>query len=183
MSRMTCDRARGVLHEVLDGDLMDADLRSMLHAHLAGCQACREFEADTRQIQSALAALPMVSLSEEALDEVWNRTSRARAGSGGFSRRGFDWRVAAAAAVVTIGLVGTWWIGAPEPVGPTELELARAATEARMVLGMTANALRKTERATVEGVLADEVAPALRSVPIQWPGTSGNQRRNDDEDV
>ena len=183
MNRVACDRSREVLHQLLDGDLMGADLRSALHAHLAECEACRDFEADLRQIQSTLAALPAVPFSDDALAEVWSRTSRARAGSGGFSRRGFDWRVAAAAAVVTIGLVGTWWSGAPEPAGPTEHELARAATEARMVFGMTADALRKTERATVEGVLADEVAPALRSVPIQWPGTSGKQRRTDDDDV
>lgn len=162
---------------------MDVALRVELDDHLAGCEACRQFEAELRRIQGSLARLPALPLSDEALAEVWRRTSRAPAGRPGRSRGVFDWRVAAAAAVLTLGLLGTWWVGPSRPVPPTDHELALAAREARMVLGVTAGALRRAERATVKGVLEDEVAPALRSVPIQWPDVNDRKRRTSNDDV
>ena len=55
--------------------------------------------------------------------------------------------------------------------------MARAIEEIRMVLGLTARALRDARQAAVEDVLADEVSPALRRVPIRWPGESEKKRR------
>ena len=171
---LPCSEAREAVHVSLDAELMDAALKRRLEAHLAGCTECRAFVAEMRVVQEGLRSLPELQLPDEALEEVWNRTTRARRVRG-FPRR---WNLAAAAAaVLVVVLAGLWLRNGSAPPGPTDAELERAAAQARLVLGLTSRALQRSERAVLHDVLTDEVSPALRRVPIQWPARRAGERR------
>jgi anti-sigma factor RsiW len=172
---MKCEQAVERIHQILDGDLMDASDRQEMEEHLASCDGCRKAEAELRTIQQSLRALPADSLPDDVLDAVWTSTTKSH------GRRLYQWGLAAAAAVLVVSLLGLWQFGPPGAVEPTQAELDRATEEARMVFGLTAQALRKTERAAFKSILAEEVSPALRSVPIKWPGSSTGRRKNRDE--
>ncbi len=165
-----CEAARRSIHRRLDGDRLDgAEERSLL-GHRAGCAACREAELELRAVQNALRALPPDRLPDAALRAVLDRTVRAER-EGARPRLGLDWRLAAAAAV-TIAVIGLWYAVYPPPPRPREAELTRAALETRMVLRLTAQALHKAERTAMRDVLAPEVSGALRRLPIEWPSHS-----------
>lgn len=172
---MKCEQAVELIHQLLDGDLMDAGDRQEMEEHLASCDGCRRADAELRTIQQSLRAMPADSLPDDVLDSVWTSTTKSGGG------RVYRWGLAAAAAVLVVSLLGLWQFGPPGAVEPTQAELDRATEEARMVFGLTAQALRKTERAAFKSVLAEEVSPALRSVPIQWPSPSAGRRNNRDE--
>jgi anti-sigma factor RsiW len=164
-----CNEAREAIHVSLDADLMDAGLQQRLEAHLAGCARCRELASELRAVQGGLRSLPELKLPDEVLQRVWQRTSR--------SRRTRPWYLAAAAAAVVLTVLGGLWLrNGSESTGPTEAELRRAAREARMVLRLTGQALRRTERVAFDDVLTDEVSRALRRMPIQWGERGGAER-------
>jgi anti-sigma factor RsiW len=174
---MSCETARDRIHRVLDGELMDAVRREELEEHLESCAECRRAREELGAVQSALRGLPVQPFPDEALQEVWRSTTRsgsARRVAAG--RRWLDWRPAAAAAVLALALYAAWDAGGAR-TGPTAEEVARAAEETRMVLGLTARALRDAQQVAVKDVLADEVSPALRRVPIRWPGETDKERR------
>jgi anti-sigma factor RsiW len=175
---VNCEQAMERIHQVLDGDLMEAADRRELELHIEGCAGCRQASSELHTIQRSLRSLDMTSFSDTALETVWNRTTRQRGG-----RRIHDWGGLAAAAMLAFALLGVWEVGGPREATPTQAELDAATEQARMVLGLTAKALRRTERAAVGKVLADEVSPALNSVPIQWPGSSTTGRRKNGDEV
>lgn len=172
-----CVEAREAVHATLDAEPLDAALKQRLEAHLASCSACREFAEELRAAQRELRALPELELPQAALEEVWERTSRA--GRAGESAPWGRYLPAAAAAAAVVLFGGLWLLRPParEPAGPTEAELRRAAIEARMVLRIASDALRKSERAAFREVLTDEVSEALRRAPIRWPERSAAERR------
>ena len=174
-TRPECAAAREAIHAALDADLVEAGLRERLAEHLALCESCREIEAELRAIQGALRALPEKRLPDAALEEVWRRTVQAGHPRTGWARPGR--LVAAAAVFVAIVLGGLWLRSASTPAGPSEAELQRAAREARLVLRLASGALRSTERAAFEDVLAKDVSGALRRVPIRWPERDDARRR------
>src|SRR6185369_4285105 len=131
-----CARARHALDERLDGPL-DPAREADLAAHLAGCAACREHEAGMLLVRSALRSLPEVPLPDEALAEVWART--VEGGSARLARPARWAAVAAAVLVAGLTFVLVRKPGSPEPK-PSQAEIAQAATEARLVLGLTARA-------------------------------------------
>ena len=63
---------------------------------------------------------------------------------------------------------------------PTEEEIRKAAEDVRMVLALASRAVRRSERAAVERVLAGEVAPALDRIMVDWPaaGSKTEKGRN-----
>ena len=166
-----CVRARSSLHRRLDGDALDAAAEAWLAEHLSTCAACRSAADELEALTRALRALPALPLPEPALRAVRRQTVESRRGGW------FDWRAVAAAAVLTAALGGLLYFdrrssapGAVELLArPTEAELARAAAEARYVLGLTAAALNKSERVAVGEVLGQHVGPALSKIPIEWP--------------
>lgn len=168
-----CTEAREAIHVSLDADLMDAGLKRRLEVHIASCTSCREFAAELGAIQEGLRSLPELPMPDDALEQVWDRTTRSRRASARAWRR----NLTAAAAVIVIALAGLWLRNGSAPPGPTDAELEQAARDARMVLQLTSRALRRTEQAAVGDVLTDEVSQALRRVPIQWPERSAAQRR------
>ena len=180
-----CRRARKAVHEILDGDALEQDREQWLGDHLGQCAACREFNAEMRAMQGALRELPLSSFPEEALDRVWTETVRKDHAPGHKGWR-LDWRSFAVAAVLTAAAFGLWlWNQPGDTADPTQTvglividpervkndpEYARRiADETRRVLGLTSDALRRTERAAFQGILADEIGGALEKVPVDWP--------------
>ena len=162
-----CRDARHTVQRQLDGDLMDAVVRLALDRHLEECAACREYRRELQEVQETLRAVPALSMPDEALDEVFQQTSRApdRLGSR-LERWGLDWRAAAAALVLGVGIWGLWPAGG---TGFTDEELQQAALEARLALKLTARTLNGAEATAVRAVLAGEVSPALDRLPIRFP--------------
>jgi hypothetical protein len=174
---LSCSRAMTYVHRRLDEDDLDTPSLRWLEDHLAGCPGCRLAQRELAEIQRSLAELSPIPFPEVALHRVWDRTSRSR-GRGGW----VDWRGAAAAALLAAVLGGMWYAGKPDATQPaavaatpSEAELARAAIEARYVLRVASAALRRSERAAVEEVLGEHVAPALSKIPIEWPGPPSPQ--------
>jgi anti-sigma factor RsiW len=163
-----------LVHRVLDRDLMDAALHLKLEEHLATCAACREARDELTEIQRELRGLPEVPLPDAALRQVWAETIEAEAPRRRFAGWGLDWRGAAAAAVLALALFGLGRSFQPEQTDPQEL--ARAETEARMVLELASSALSKTERVAVEGVLAGEISPALQRLPLRLRVKTSKER-------
>ena len=184
-SAFGCARARAALHRRLDGDALEAPAAAWLDDHLSTCAGCRSAADELEALTRALRALPGLPLPESALREVRRRTVEARRGGW------FDWRAAAAAAVLTAALGGLLYSGRPASgpaavdvaAAPTEAELARAAAEARFVLGLTAAALNKSERVAVGEVLGRHVAPALSKVPIEWAEPAPKRTRHGGRDA
>jgi len=79
-------------------------------------------------------------------------------------RWGLDWRAAAAALVLGIGVWSLW-----PAAGYSDAEMQQAALEARLALKLTARALHDAEEAAVQGVLKREISPAIRRLPMQFP--------------
>jgi len=177
---MSCERARERIHQVLDGDLMAAESRQRLAAHLAGCPGCRQADAELRALQQALRSIPAVPLPGAALDEVRARTTWQRAGHD----RWRDWRAAAAAVVLALAIYGSGTAVGPavEP-GPTDEEVALATEQARMVLGLTGRALRGATETALNEVLADEVSPALQRIPTRLREATRIERRSSGNDA
>ncbi len=160
----TCSAAMELFHRVLDGDLMEATDRQGMQAHLAVCSECAEKAGQLREMQDLLRGMAERPMPDQAMREVWQCTVRA---PGVRTRhRWRNWRFAAAAAVV---IFVTWTAVRLYPVPGDDREALRAAQEVRMVLQLTANALRRTEEVTFRKVFAEEVSPALRKVGILWP--------------
>lgn len=177
---VSCETARELIHRLLDGELMDVVRRQELEDHLDSCADCSSAQEELGAVQSALGALPELPLPDAALEEVWQRTTRrGSARRPGPARRWLDWRPAAAAAALALALYAAWSVDGVR-TEPTPEEVARAVEETRMVLGLTARALRDARQSAataVREVLADEVSPALRRVPIRWPGETDEERR------
>ncbi len=162
-----CRKIQDAIQDGMDGPLA-ADRREAIDAHLRRCGDCRSYEEGLDAVRRALAALPHVPFPADALPSVWERTIRSR--TGGRDRRSsrLDWRIAlAAAAAVTVLFLPALFRPVPGPYGTAEI--ARADRDARRVLVLASQTLRRTEQAAVKQVLTGEVAPAMRRIPIRWP--------------
>lgn len=166
---MTCSTAMECLHRVLDADLMEARERQRMEDHLAACPECAEGAAQLREMQDLLRGMAEQPMPDDAMEEVWERTVRAPEVR--TRPRWQDWRFAAAAAVVVVAA----WIGfenVPDRTPGPDLAAQQAAEDVRLVLQLTANALKKSEEVAFREVFAQEVSPALQRVGIQWPSAS-----------
>lgn len=180
----TCTTAMECFHRLLDGDLMDAADRQRMDNHLTVCSECSEKAVQLREMQDLLRGMAEQPMPEPVLSEVRARTVDAQPESA--SRGWFDWRLAAAAASIVL----LTWVGITMRPGndvdpmltaqaAQQEEAERAAQEVRMVLQLTANALKKTEQVAFREVFAEEISPALRKVGVTWPqaprGAAGDE--------
>ena len=181
---MSCSEVREAIHERLDGPI-PADRQQEVETHLDSCTACRDFRRGLLAVGDTLRSALAFPLPGDVLENVWVRTIRAGAPHRSGPTRRLPWWAAAAAAVLVLASLpavmrlarmtsGRWL--AEERTNPTAAHdrsdpaaLARAGQEARMVLAVTARALRRTERAAYDRVLVGEVSPAVRRIPIRWP--------------
>ena len=94
----TCDQARSLVSLRLDDELSELE-GVLLEAHLGGCPACREFEAETAEATRELREAPL-----ERLDQpIWLPAPRRRAYLRGLQTAAAG---AVAAAAVVAGVVG-----------------------------------------------------------------------------
>jgi predicted anti-sigma-YlaC factor YlaD len=163
---MTCEETRRLIHEANDDG---APLPEPVREHVAGCDSCRELDNDLAVLTGALQALPRTPLPAETLDAVWRATIHARPQM--TQRTTGTWRLAAAAVVATALAGATFYaIFAPtHPPQPSAVELARASSQADLVLGYTARALAATRIAATDQVLASRVSPAVRGIAATHP--------------
>lgn len=190
LGALDCARALSQVHRRLDGEALDPSSAQGLERHLARCPACRGTARELEEVQRSLRELPEIPLPDEALRRVWDRTVRAPRAGGWF-----DWRGAAAAAVLTALLGGLWyatrppaprWDAATAEPSLSAAELARGAAEARFALRLASAALRRSERVAIDEVLGQRVAPALSKIPIEWPSSpapAGEPRPRGDDDA
>jgi len=173
IERLECVRARRLAHARLDGDVLAPEDAALLDTHLAGCEPCRVLGVELAEIQRELRGIPVPGLDAAVLERVWGSTSRAgTAARGSVARR--SWRVAAAAAGLTLALVGLPWIIGErrEREAVRDAEMRRATVEARLVLAVAGSALRRAERAVTEDVLVRGIGAALDRTPIRWSGAA-----------
>jgi hypothetical protein len=173
-----CRQAREWIQDRLDAVLDDSSART-LSEHLASCEACSAYRDEIEGVHAALESLPPMRMPDEALQEVWSRTVDAGVREIPWWKVGFGWRPALAAAALLAVVATGWFVLDRRPPEQTDPELLQAASEARYVLEMTAAALKRSERAAVESVLAGQVSPALERIVIDWPEMPDrDERRN-----
>ena len=160
----TCDEAQATIQERIDGQLMDSDELAAMERHLRSCEGCRRFQADMEELHEGLASLPELEFPEEALEAVWDRTIRKRS-----ARLPGNWRWLAAAAVLTMALVGSWSGLFDREPEYSPAEIARATVEARAALGLAGQALQRSQDVAMEDVLGGQVTPALEKITIGLP--------------
>jgi hypothetical protein len=117
--------------------------------------------------------MPAFDLPDEVREQVTSstveRSRRVERWSRGLPGQ---WRAGAAAAVLALAVGGTWWMSASREAAPSDAELARAAEQLELVLGLTSRALATVERATVQDVLNGNVLPAVARTPLVWPAAT-----------
>jgi len=162
-----CEAARERMHRLLDGGPVDAAVRVELDRHVEVCASCAGVWNDLRELQDGLRSLPVAPMPEGALAEVLARTREIEPEPAG---RGFAraWRAAAAAALLAAGLWGLWGVRTPSPQTYTVAQQEEAADEARLALKIVADALGRAQQVGM-GVLSEDVAPALKKVPMKLP--------------
>ena len=158
---LACARARAGLQARLDGDWDERVDAAEVETHLAACTDCRALAGELQEVQDALRAAPLLRFPDEALDEVWERTVRARQVTR--LRRGLAvWGGLAAA-----GILGALLLAVPRgthaPQGPSPEEVRRAAADVQFVFRLTDHEIRHQGTRALSEVLDGEVAPALRA--------------------
>jgi len=171
-----CGEIREAIQDGMDGPL-EGNRREDVETHLRRCAECRDYREGMGAVRAALSSLPEQPFPDDALAAVWGRT----VGSRGEERtlragwRDFGIALALAASVTLLFLPALF---RPVRAPYSSPEIARADRDARRVLVLTSLALRRTERAALEQVLAGEVVPAVRRIPIRWsPSKHTSSRR------
>ncbi|HET9299878.1 MAG TPA: hypothetical protein VFO11_08020, partial [Candidatus Polarisedimenticolaceae bacterium] len=75
---LACARARAGLQARLDADPAQRVDAAEIESHLAECSNCRALARELQEVQDALRAAPLLHFPDAALEEVWERTVRAR---------------------------------------------------------------------------------------------------------
>jgi len=128
-------------------------------------------------VHDTLARLPEVPFPNAALEEVWARTVHAEPWWKSWSA---PRPVLAAAAAIALATVALWvaldGLHVFDPDRPSEQALAQALVETRYALALASNAVQRSEQALIEGVLRDELVPALDRIPVRWPSAKASRR-------
>lgn len=157
---LACARARAGLQARLDADPAQRVDAAEIEAHLAECTDCRALARELQEVQDALRAAPLLHFPDAALEEVWERTVRARQVTR--LRRG----VAVWGGLAAAGILGAILLAVPHTPtqhGPSPEEVRRAAAEVQFVFRLTDHEIRHQGTRALSEVLDGEVAPALRA--------------------
>ena len=133
-----------------------------VEAHLAGCETCREADAELRRTLAAVDALPEPERGEGYGAEVWARLAprlepRRRAPVASFpSRRGWVALLASAAALVAAFEAGRHW---PKVAPAPQQQAASGPVRERILLVAVGDHLRRSQMVLVELVNASAEGP------------------------
>ena len=184
---LQCPEARAAIQARLDEPL-PADRQSALFSHLRECEACSAYQAELGTMRDALRSMPPFRLPAELREDVRSATgshdSRVAWFFQGFVGRR---RRAAVAAVLALAVGATWWtLRSPGPQY-SDAEVARAAEDLELALGLAGGALTEVQRITRQDVLAESVLVAMRHISLPWPSTAETPFReggsSDDQEV
>jgi len=157
---LACARARAGLQARMDADPAQRVDAAEIETHLAGCADCRALARELQEVQDALRAAPLLHFPDAALEEVWERTVRARQVTR--LRRGVAvWGGLAAAGILGAILLAVPWT--PTQQGPSPEEVRRAAAEVQFVFRLTDHEIQHQGTRALNEVLGGEVGPALRA--------------------
>ncbi len=170
-----CAKARALIQEHLDSNPRESSDVS-LPTHLEECDACHEYLEGQLAVRAGLRGLPLIAFPEDAIEEVWSETISAGRFRRGEGRPAAGRRWLAAAAVLAAAMVGWPWFTSDtirhsaertEPVQTVDAtRLARAATEVRLVVDLTNDALDRVERAAFDEPLMGRLAETLRQLRV-----------------
>jgi anti-sigma factor (TIGR02949 family) len=158
---ISCANASDSLEPYLDGDLPPREA-NRLREHLGSCAACAAELALAERIQRELRSLPQPDCPPEVIERV------VRAGRGEVvpfpgRKQPLRWRIAAAAAIVVLGLGGgSLFVHVQHQ---QEQQVAQATQEARFALAYLGRATHKVGLDVRDEVLQKRlVIPTARSV-------------------
>jgi len=163
-----CDHARVAIQTRLDEPL-PRERDAALRGHLESCDACRAYEAELRTLRVALRSMPTRPLPPDVREAALAATC-IPAPAHRRRRLALRWPAPVVAAALALAALGLWRGGLAQQPRPSPGELAQARHDLRLVLALTGGALELVERAALNEVLTDGVAPALRHLPLRWPG-------------
>lgn len=170
----TCEDAHRAIHKRCDGIREDGS-GALLDAHLAACEACRQYSETLATIQKALVSLPEVPFPDHALETVWDRTIRHAEPKAARARWPVPAKSLALAAVIALSVLGSRLLFRPAEPSLSQEELARLAAETRLVFELTNTALRHVENAAIDGVIVEGITPALKRIQVSWIQSTEDQ--------
>lgn len=154
---MSCHLALELIDPMLDDEL-DVSIAEDLHHHLAACPNCSSEAATARQVLTELRSLPEIDPPQRVVDHVRRTIDRDpsphHAAQGGRYRIG--WMAAAAALVLSVGVVGM----VRNQTASTNAEARRAAAEVTYALACISNITQRANRAVQYEVIDHRVIPA-----------------------
>jgi anti-sigma factor (TIGR02949 family) len=160
-----CADALDLLEPFLDGEL-DAGDAERLRGHLAACAACAAELAFAERVQHELRALPQPECPPELLARVV-RKGRGEVVAFPRPRRAGRLRIAAAAALVTLGIGGGSLLVHLQHVQQQREQVAEATQEARLALAYFGKVTRRTSLDIRDEVLRKRlVNPVTRDASV-----------------
>jgi anti-sigma factor (TIGR02949 family) len=160
---LSCAEALDLLEPYLDGDLPPGEA-DRVRRHLDGCPACAEELSLAARIQSELRALPRPDCPPEVIERV-RRAGRGEVVPFPSRERAPRWRIAAAAALVTLAVGGGSLFVHLQRVQRQQEQVAEATREARLALAYFGKVTRKAGLDVRDEVLEKRlVIPVARSV-------------------
>jgi anti-sigma factor (TIGR02949 family) len=166
---LSCEEAKDLLEPYLDGDL-PPDKADRVRRHLDGCPACAAELALAARIQSELRALPQPDCPPEVIERV-RRAGRGEVVPFPARTEAPRWRIAAAAALVALGVGGGALGVHVQHVRQQREQVARATQEARLALAYFSKVTRRAGLDVRDEVLEKRlVAPVARGVSRSLEG-------------
>lgn len=163
---LPCEEALDLLEPYMDGDLPPGEM-DRVRRHLDGCPTCAAELALAARIQRELRALPQPDCPPEVIERV-RRAGRGEVVPFPSRERAPRWRIAAAAALLALGVGGGALFVHVQHVREQEQQqeqVAQATREARLALAYFGKVTRKAGLDVRDEVLEKRlVVPVARSV-------------------
>ena len=157
----SCERTRQAIDECFDGDAAAQLSKASVAEHLSRCRVCRDYQTQLQAFEKELGSLPMIPFPEEALEAVFAQTVATDSGSM-WRRPWLRWGNPLAAAAVLALCVTIPWTARRWGESLERERVARALVETRFVLGVTAEAFRRTESATIEDLYGKHLTGVMK---------------------
>lgn len=161
---LPCSQARAAIQARLDEPL-PTDRETALATHLLECKGCSVYRDDLETMRDTLRSMPPLELPAAVREEVQSAVGKCDTKVERFFRGSVQpWRRPAVAAVLVLAVVGSWWSVRAPDAPYSDAEVAHAAEDLELALALAAGALGEVERVTRQGVMAEQVVPAMRRI-------------------